>query len=330
MRRRDFLSLLGGASAAAWPLAAGAEQDGRIRRVGVLMGTLNDQEGQARVAAFRQGMLDLKWAEGINIAFEIRWAAGDVALVKAQVAEIIALAPDVIFGSNSPIMRALKPATQKIPIVFAGLADPVGDGIVTSLSKPGGNITGFSSFEPGLAGKWLQLLKEIAPGLQRVAVMYNPSTAPHTLFWPTLEAAAPSMGLSLIRAAVQDVAALETTIAAQAASAGGGLVLLPDAFTSSHRESIYASAERHRIPAIWPLPFHAPAGGLIAYGPDFVDQFRRAATYVDRILRGANTAADLPVQQPTKFELKINLKTAKALGLVVPPTLLATADEVFE
>lgn len=330
MRRRDFLSLLGGASAGAWPLAARAQQPGGIRRVGVLLATASDPEGQARIAALLQGMRDLKWVEGTTVAYDIRWAGGDAARAKALVAEMVASAPHLIVGINSPIMRELKSATQTIPVVFAGLADPVGDGIVASLSRPGGNITGFASFEPDLAGKWLQLLKEIAPATRRVAVMYNPATAPHTLFWPTLEATAPSVGLTVSRAPVQDVATVEASIAAQAAAPGAGLVILPDAFLFSHRSLIYAAAARHRVPAVWPQPFHAASGGLIAYGPDFVDQFRRAATYVDRILRGANTPAELPVQQPTKFELKINMKAAQGLGLTVPPTLLATADEVIE
>ncbi len=330
MKRREFFTLAGGVALAMWPLAVRAQQDVRVRRVGVLMGATDDVEGQRRLAALRQGLRDLKWIEGTNIALEIRWAGGDAARAEAMVKEMVGLAPDLIVGVNSPIMRALKLATQAIPIVFAGLADPVGDGIVPSLARPGGNITGFASFEPGMAGKWLQLLKEIAPATRRVAVVYNPSTAPHSLFWPTLDATAPALGLSLIRATVQDVPALEATIAALATAPGAGLALLPDAFTTSHRKLIYALSERYRVPAVWSQPFHASDGGLIAYGPDFVDQFRRAASYVDRILRGSSTPADLPVQQPIKFELRINLKTAKALGLTVPQILMATADEVIE
>ena len=329
MRRRDFIGF-GGATLAAWPLSTRAQQDGRVRRVGVLMGNAADQVGQGRVAAFREGMQTLKWIEGGNIAYEVRWAAGDVAVVKMQVAEIVGLAPDMILASNTPIVRALKTATQKIPIVFAGLSDPVGDGIVASLAKPGGNITGFSSFEAGMAGKWLQLLKEIAPGTQRVAVLYNPSTAPYSMFWPTLETSASALGVMLVNTTAETPAAIEAVIADTAGTPASAVILLPDVFTTRHRALIVAALAQHKLPAVWALPFYANDGGLIAYGPDFEDQFRRAAAYVDRILRGASTPADMPVQQPTKFELKINLKTAKALGLTVPPTLLATADELIE
>jgi len=330
MRRRVFLALFGGVAAAAWPAAADAQKDARVRRIGVLMGAANDAEGQTRLSALKQGMQDLKWVEGASVTYSIGWAAGDAALARSLVEEMVGSAPDLIVGINSPMVRALKTATDKIPIVFAGLADPVGDGIVTSLARPGGNVTGFSSFEPGIAGKWLQYLKEIAPATQRVSVLFNPNTAPYSLFWSTLETTAPTMGLSIVRAEVQDASTLEAAIGTQAATPGGGILVLPDSFLYSHRTLIYALAVKHRLPAVWPIPFHAASGGLVAYGPDFVDQFRRAATYVDRILRSTSTPAELPVQQPTKFELKINVKTAKAIGIFVPPTLLALADEVIE
>jgi putative ABC transport system substrate-binding protein len=226
-------------------------------------------------------------------------------------------------------MRALKPATQTIPIVFAGLADPVGDGIVASLAHPGGNITGFASFNGPIAGLWLQNLKQIAPATKRVAVLYNPDTAPHALFWPTLESIAPTTGVTLIRATVRDVAAIEAAIAAVAGAPGGAVLLLPDTFTARHRKLIHPLLARHAVPAIFPLREWVPEGGLIAYGPDFVDQFRRAAGHVDRILRGTKPS-DLAVQQPVKFEMAINMNTARALGLTVPRLLLAQADEVIE
>jgi putative tryptophan/tyrosine transport system substrate-binding protein len=327
MRRREFAMLAG--SFALLP-SAGRGQGAPLLRVGVLMGTADDAEGQSRVAALKQGMRDLKWTEGVNITYDVRWTAGDAKLAQTLVAQLVAQKPDLILGVNTPIVRALRQSTDTIPVVFAGLSDPVGDGIVTSLARPGGNITGFSSFEPEMASKWLQLLNEIVPKLQRVAVMYNPNTAPHTLFWPTLEVTAPTIPVALVRATVESKTAIESMITGFASDRGMGLILLPDSFTASHREMIYELLERYRLPAIWPIPYHVASGGLIAYGPDFADQFRRSATYVDRILRGTSTPAELPVQQPVKFELKINLKVAKKLGLEVRPFLLALADEVIE
>jgi ABC-type uncharacterized transport system substrate-binding protein len=328
MKRREFMAFVGGALAL--PLGARAQQSGAKRRIGIFMGQLeSDPQGQARVAAFREGLRELKWVEGNNISIDIRWGSGDAAQVSAFAAELVSLAPDVILGSNTPQMRALKQATQTIPIVFAGLADPVGDGIVASLSKPGGNITGFSSFDAALGGKWLQLLKEISPGLVRVAIIFNPDTAPHSLFLPTLEPAAQSAGLTLVRANVRDTTAIERAIVSLASDPGSGLIVMPDVFVARHRHLIIALAARHRLPTVYPLPYFAVDGGLMAYGTDFADQFRRAAFYVDRVLQGAKPA-DLPVQAATKFGLVINLKTAKALGLTVPPTLLARADELIE
>jgi putative ABC transport system substrate-binding protein len=329
MRRRDFISAFGGA-AVAWPLSARAQQPERVRRIGVLMGTAEgDPEGQARVAAFRQALQELKWTEGNNLRIDIFWAAGDAARASAYATELVKLAPDVILGTATPTMRALKQATQTIPIVFAGLADPIGDGIVTSLSKPGGNITGFSSFDAAIAGKWLQLLKEMSPGTARATVMFNPDTAPHSIFWPALEAAAPSVGMTLIRATVRDTGAIEGTIGALAGGPDNCLVVLPDSFTSSHRALVILLAARHRVPAVYPIRYFAVDGGLMSYGSDFVDQHRHAASYINRILKGEKPA-DLPVQTPIKFEFVINLKTSEALGISVPPALLASADELIE
>jgi putative tryptophan/tyrosine transport system substrate-binding protein len=329
VRRRALLNQLGRTALGAWPALAWSQPRERIRRVGVLLGGTDDAATQPRIAAFRQGMKELKWNEGENLRLDTRFGAGDIALIRSQVAEIIALAPDVIFASNTPVLKSLKAATQTIPVVFAGLSDPVGDGIVASLASPGGNITGFASFNGPIAGIWLQKLKEIAPATRRVAVVYNPDTAPHALFAPALDATAAALGIALIRAAVREPASIQSALATLAGEPGGAVVVLPDVFTTRHRALIIALSAQHRLPAIWPLREWVPEGALMAYGPDFVDQYRRAAAYVDRVLRGARPG-DLAVQQPTKFEMAINLKTAKALGLTVPPLLLAQADEVIE
>ena len=329
MDRRTFIGSVAGGLLAV-PLAARAQQDARTRRIGILMGIAeNDPEGQARVAAFRQGLQDLKWVEGRNIRIDIRWGTGDATRAKAYAAELVSLAPDVILATNTPTVRALQQATRAVPMVFAGLTDPVGDGAVTSLSKPGGNITGFSSFDAAIAGKWLQLLKEISLNIVRVAVIFNPDTAPHSIFMPALEAAAPSVALKLIRATVRDTAAIENAIATLGREPGGGLVVMPDVFVTGHRELVIALAARNRVPAVYPFRYWVAQGGLLGYGPDIVDQYRRVATYIDRILQGAKPA-DLPVQAPTKFELAINLRTAKAVGLTIPQSLLVRADEVIE
>jgi putative ABC transport system substrate-binding protein len=325
--RRTFITMLGGA--AAWPFAARAQQAGRVRRIGVLMGIAeSDREGQTRLTAFRQGLQDLNSPESRNIRIDYRWGAGDAARIKDYAAELIGLAPDAILATNTPTVRALQQATQAIPIVFAGLSDPVGDGFVASLSKPGGNITGFSSLDPAIAGKWLQLLKEIAPGIVRIAVIFNPDTAPHSIYLPAIEAAAPSLAVTLSRATVREAGAIEGAIATLG-QPGSGLVVMPDVFTFGHRKLIYGLAAQYRVPTVYPFRYHPADGGLMSYGSDITNQFRQAAAYIDRIFHGAKPA-DLPVQAPTKFELVINLKTAKALGLDVPPMLLARADEVIE
>jgi putative tryptophan/tyrosine transport system substrate-binding protein len=327
VRRREFITLLGAAST--WPLAARAQQAERVRRIGVLMGiAASDPEGQTRLTAFRQALREINWVEGRNIGIDDRWGAGDAGRIKDYAAELVSLAPDVILATNTPTVRALAQATRTLPIVFAGLSDPIGDGFVTSLSKPGGNITGFSSLDPAIAGKWLQLLKEIKPGILRIAVIFNPDTAPHSLYWPAIAAAAPSFAVTVIQVTVRD-SAIESAFATLGREPGSGLVLMPDIFTFGHRKLIYALAAQHRVPTVYPFRYHAADGGLMSYGSDITDQFRRAAAYIDRIFQGARPA-DLPVQAPTKFEFVINLKTAKTLGLEISPNLLALADEVIE
>jgi putative ABC transport system substrate-binding protein len=327
MRRREFIGALGGL--AAWPIAARAQQPGATKRIAVLMGTAAESDGKARLAAFQQGLHDLHWVENRNVSFIVRWGAGNADLTKAFAAELVGLAPDVILATNTPTARALKQATDKIPIVFAGLADPIADGIVASLSSPQGNITGFTSFNAEIAGKWLQLLKEISPGIERVVVIYNPDTAPYAIFLPVMEAVAPQIAVTLQRAQVRDQAAIESAINGLAGAPGVALLIMPDVFTFLHRETIFRLATRGHFPTMCPLRPFAAAGGLMSYGSDFVSLMRQAAPYVDRILRGEKPA-NLPVQEPTGYELIINLKTAKALGLDLPPTLLARADEVIE
>lgn len=328
MRRRDFITAFAG-SAVAWPLAASAQQP-QVRRVAVLMGIAeNDPEGQARIAAFRQGLHDLKWDEGRNLRIDIRWGTGDAGRVKAYASELVNIAPDVILATNTPTVRSLKQATETIPIVFAGLTDPVGDGVVKSLSAPAGNITGFTSFNAETAGKWLELLKEIAPATQRAAVIFNPKTATHAIFLPVMEVVAPRMGLTLIRQPVNEQASLSGAIGKLAGASGAGLVLIPDVFLALNRKMIFELATRAKLPTVCPVSYFAKDGGLVAYGSNFSDLFREAATYVDRILKGEKPS-NLPVQDPIKYELVINLKTAKALGLVVPPSLLVRANEVIE
>ena len=328
MRRREFIGAIAGAAVA--PSAVRAQQGGAVRRVGILMGSAeSDPEAQSRVAAFRLALQDLKWVDGRNVRFDVRWGAGDAARTLAYATELVGLAPDIILGSNTPTVRALKNATQSIPIVFAGLADPIGDGLVASLSRPGGNITGFSSYDAPIAGKWLQLLKDIAPDIRRVGVIYNPDTSPYAVFLPSLEAAASTAGVALVRSTVRSTAALEAAMTALAGEPKAGFVFLPDVFLVANRHRIYDLAERLRLPAIYCLPFLANEGGLIGYGPSFVDLFRQAATYVDRILKGAKPS-DLPVQSPTKLELVINARTARSLVLAIPPGLRDFADELVE
>jgi len=328
MRRREFLRLFGAATA--WPVAARAQQAGGIKRVGVFIGGAEtDPVVQKRLGLFIKALAEKGWVEGRNLRMDVRWGGGDSTRAEANAHELVDLAPDVILATNTPTARALKQASGTIPMVFAGLSDPVADGIVASLSKPAGNFTGFTSFNAAIAGKWLQLLKEISPNVERIAVIYNPSTAPHSIFLPVMRTMAPQIGVALIEAPVADKAAIEDTLGKFAATAGGGLVVMPDIFTSLHRETIFALANRNRMPTVSPLRAFATAGSLVSYGSDFDDLFVQATTYIDRILRGEK-AGDLPVQEPTRYELIVNLKTAKAMGITIPPALLATADEVIE
>jgi putative ABC transport system substrate-binding protein len=330
MKRREFIALLSGA-AAAWPLAARAQQGERMRRIGVLMSLAEtDPEAQARVAAFRKGLQTLGWAEGRNVRIDIRWAASDAALMQRFAKELIALQPDLILSHNTPTTASLLQQTRTIPIVFVIVSDPVGSGFVASFPRPGGNITGFTNIEPTMAGKWLELLKEIAPSVARVALLFNPATAPYAEYYlGPLKAAAASFAVEAIAEPVRDAPELESVVAAHAREPNSGLLVMPDSFMNVHSADIVSLAARHRLPAVYPFHFFAEGGGLLSYGNDLFDSFRRAAGYVDRILKGEKPA-DLPVQAPVKFNLVINLKTAKALGLEMPPDLLALADEVIE
>jgi putative ABC transport system substrate-binding protein len=330
VRRREFISLLGGA-AATWPFAARAQQPGQVR-MGVLMGHAeSDRTGQPFVAAFREGLQKLGWAEGGNIRIDIRWAPpGDAKLRERLAKELVALQPDLILSHSTPTTAALLEQTRTIPIVFATVSDPVGSGFVTSIPRPGGNVTGFTNIDPTTAGKWLELLKEIAPRVARVAFLFNPATAPYAEYYLNpFRAAAPSFAVEVFAAPFSDKSELESVVTALAREPNGGLVVMTDSFTSVHRVEITALAARYHLPAVYPFRFFTELGGLLSYGVDLPDNFRRAASYVDRVLKGAKPS-DLPVQGPVKFELVINLKTAKALGLTVPPALLARADEVIE
>jgi putative ABC transport system substrate-binding protein len=298
-----------------------------MRRIGVLMNlAADDPQGQARIAAFVQGLAQLGWTEGRNVRIDYRWGPGDAERYRRYAAELVRLAPDIILASASPTVAAFQQTNRTVPIVFASVIDPVGAGFVASLARPGGNATGFITFEYALAAKWLELLKEIAPGVTRAAVLRDPATAAGIGQFAAIQGAA-SLGVELSPIAVHDAGEIERTVAAFARGSNGGLIVVAGA--SGHRELIIMLAARHRLPAVYPFRFDATNGGLISYGPDIVDQYRRAAAYVDRILKGEKPA-DLPVQAPTKYELVLNLKTAKALGLEVPPTLLARADEVIE
>jgi putative tryptophan/tyrosine transport system substrate-binding protein len=320
--------LLGGV-AAAWPQTARAQQDGRMRHVGVLVGLReNDPEAKARFAGFRQGFEKFGWYEGRNVRFDHRYApAGARAQEIAR--ELIALQPEVILAQGTPISVALKQETQTVPVVFVGNVDPVGSGFVASLARPGGNLTGFLSLEASITGKWIAMLKEIAPRLTRAALVSNPKTIPYDYYFLPGQAMAPSLGLELVPGRVEIPADIERVIESIARVPGGGLILPPDTTTVVNRDLIVALAARYRLPAIYTFRAHVVAGGLMSYGTDFVDLFRLAASYVARILHGAKPA-DLPVQVPTKYETVVNLKTAKTLGLEIPQTLLATADEVIE
>jgi putative ABC transport system substrate-binding protein len=325
MNRREFVALLGGA--AAWPLAARAQQD-RRRRIGVLMSTrADDPEGQTRIAAFLGGLQQLGWTDGRNVEINTRWATGDAEGRKCA-AELVALAPDVILGTGLYV-GSLQQATQTVPIVFVLVADPVGAGFVASLARPGGNATGFSFSEYGISGKWLELLKQIAPSVTRVAVLRNPAGPAGTGQWGAIQSVAPSFGVELIPLGVRDPSEIERAVTEFARGSNGGLIVVAGGLVIVHRELIIALAARHRLPAVYFNRMYVTGGGLISYGPENFDQYRRAAGYVDRILKGEKPA-DLPVQAPTKYELAINMKTAKALGLEIPPSLLARADEVIE
>ena len=330
MRRREFIGLFGGA-VAAWPLAARAQQRERMRRIGVLMHlAVDDPEGQSRLAAFLQGLQEAGWAVGRNVTIDVRWAAADVESMKRFAKELVALQPDLIFTSSTPATAAMLQATRTIPVIFVLVADPVGGGFVVSLPRPGGNVTGFAPIVGSLGGKWAELLKEIAPRIARVMLLFNPPSAPFIeSYLNPFKAAAASLGMEAIVAPVNDMPELESLVTIQARKPNSGLVVMPDAFTEQHRAEIVSLAVRYRVPAVdWSRSF-AEDGGLISYGPYLVDEYRRAAAYADRILKGEKPA-DLPVQTPTKYELAINLKTAKALDLTVPPALLARADEIIE
>jgi putative ABC transport system substrate-binding protein len=301
-----------------------------MRRIGVLNGlAANDPEGQARVAAFMQGLQELGWSVGRNVIVDFRWSAGNSADARKYAMELVALGPDVILAYSSDAVAPLLQVTRTVPIVFAVVADPVVGGYIDSLARPGGNITGFVSFEYSISGKWLQLLKEIAPGVTRVAVLRDPSIAAGPAQFAAIQAVAPSLGLELRPVDVRDEGEIERAITAFAQSPNSGLIVTGSVHATSHRDLIIALAARHRLPAVYFAQYWAAAGGLISYGPDFLDQFRRAAGYVDRILKGEKPG-DLPLQAPTKYELVVNLKTAKALGLTVPPTLLSRADQLIE
>jgi putative tryptophan/tyrosine transport system substrate-binding protein len=333
MRRREFITLLGGAAAAlvSWPLVAGAQQRERMRRIGMLMHlAADDLEGQARIAAFLQGLQERGWSVGRNVRIDYRWAVGDAERSRKYAAELVALAPDAILAAGGAVVAPLLQATRTVPIVFVQTPDPVGAGFVASLARPGGNATGFSIFEFGISGKWLELLKEIAPRVTRAAVVRDLALAAGSGQLGAIQSVAPSFGVELSPIDVRGADEIEHAITAFArSSTNSGLIVTGSALATVHRDLIIALAARHRLPAVYPVRVFATGGGLISYGPDSIDPYRQAAGYVDRILRGEKPA-DLPVQTPTKYELVINLKTAKALGLEVPPTLLARADEVIE
>jgi putative ABC transport system substrate-binding protein len=331
MRRREFITLLGGA-VTAWPLAVRAQQPERVRRIGVFMLlAVDDPIGQARIAALREGFEKLGWTEGRNIRIDTRWTStGDVESMQRFAKELVALQPDLIVTQSTPITATLLQETRTIPIVFALVADPIGSGFVASFAKPGGNVTGFVTIEPTMAGKWLELLKEIAPRVVRVAFLFNPATATYFEYWLNpFKAAAVSFAVEAIAAPVRDSSELDTVIAEQARAPNGGLVVMPDTFTDTHRVEITSLAAGYRLPAVYPYRQFTAVGGLLSYGDDLIDNFRRAPTYVDRILKGEKPS-ELPVQAPVKFDLVINLKTAKALGLDVPLHLQQRADEVIE
>jgi putative tryptophan/tyrosine transport system substrate-binding protein len=327
MKRREFIAGLG---AAVWPLAAWAQQDERMRRVAVLMPfDENDPEGKRRYSAFTKALLDSGLTDGRNVRMDLRWSGGDINRMRALAKELVGLEPAVVVTNGTPATFAVQRETRTIPIVFVGVGDPVGSGFVAVLNQPGGNATGFGFLEASVVGKWLELLLEIAPGLKRAAIMFNPDTAPVSVYMHSFETAARSLKVVPIMAPVRSDAEIEAAITALGREPRGGLVVMPDIFMTVHRVPIILAAARNNVPAVYSQSAFAGDGGLLTYGADTVDIFRRAATYVDRILHGAKPA-DLPVQFPTKFEMVINLKAAKALGLTIPPNLLAVANEVIE
>ena len=328
MRRREFIAVLVGT---AWPVLVVAQQSDRVRRIGVLSGLPeDDSQAHARVAAFRQGMRERGWNEGRNLQIDFCWAGPDAGRIKSCAEELIGRAPDATLAIGSVSVAALKQATRAIPIVFAGIGDPVGQGFVESLARPGGNITGFTGLEFSLGEKWVELLKEVAPNATRVTYIFHPEVGPYYQKWlKSVETAATNFGVETTAAPVRTVADVERAISGIAAQPNGGLIVQPDLFTVDNHKPIIESAARYRIPAVYAYRSHAAEGGLVSYGPDSTAQFRQAAAYVDRILRGEKPA-DLPVQQPLKYELVFNLKTAKVLGLTIPETLLATADELIQ
>ena len=329
MNRREVITLLGGA-AVPWPLTVRAQPGDPVRRVGVLLAVAeNDPEAQRRIQAFRQGLQELGWADGRNVRIEYRFGAADSGRIAAQVADLVALKPDVIVGNSTPVVTALKQATRSIPVVFIQIIDPVGGGLVESLARPGGNLTGFSDFEFGTSSKWLELLKEIAPSATQVAVLLQHGLMPNVGFLRALENVAPSLGVQLTAVRVRDAAEIEHGLGSFARQSNSGLIVLPSPVSAVHRDTIITLTARYRLFAVYPFRYFVTSGGLLSYGVDNIELYRRGAAYVDRILKGTKPE-ELPVQTPIKFELAINLKAARALDMTVPPTLLARADEVIE
>ena len=326
IKRREFMILLGGA--AAWPLAARAQQPDRVRRIGVLMGISDDSEGQGRVAVFRQALQALGWTEGRNVQFIYRWSGGDVAHARQFAKELLDLRSDVILVNSTPVAVAVRDTTRTTPTVFVQVSEPVTAGVVQSLARPGGNLTGFTNFDPSIANKWLELVKRVAPNITRVAYLFNPNTAP-LLYARSIETAAPLLSIKPFAAEVHNVPEMEVVIERFAREPDSALVVLPDLFTATNRQSIIALVARYRLPAIYPFRYFVASGGLMSYGIEMLETYRQAASYVNRILKGERPS-NLPVQQPTKFEFVINLKMAKALRLNVLPSVIAAADEVID
>ena len=328
MRRREFIKLMAG-SGLAWPIPSYAQQGERVRRIGVLFGQAADDQGQARIVALTQALKNLGWAGGRNVQMDVRWGAGNAEEIRRYASELVALNPDVIMASGSPAVVSLLQATNALPIVFVLVPDPVGAGLVDSLAHPGGNATGFTIFEYGIGAKWLELLKEISPSIKRVAVLRDPAIAAGIGQFGAIQSSAPTFGVELTPINVRDTGEIERAVATFARSPAGGVIVTGSSLSAVHRDLIITLSARHNLPAVYYEQFFVVAGGLVSYGPDLVEQHRAAASYVDRILKGEKPG-ELPVQAPTKYQLAINLKTAKALGLSVPPALLSRADEVIE